>query len=234
MAIVPTIYDWRLSCAPIDQIFRAGGEAGQGGITLGGFVSENPQPGGRGELVMNFAPFATEEANLDASWTVSRITNGSIMRVPFYRSVQLVPLADIGGAGLENGVPWDNDQPWDNGQNWKFEPRAPVVEIAKRGSTHIKVDMAEFGSVLQVGHVFGLRADQYRFSHKVMNVQYNSASIATLEISPPLRRNLGSSADIWFQPEMLVKCSNAREVMSNYSSGRHTQLSTARFVEALV
>jgi len=230
----PKIYDWRGLCSPIDQVFRAGGESTMGGMTLGGFSSENPQPGGRGELVMNFEVFATDEANLDASWTISRLLNGNVMRVPLYRTIQLVPLSSFHAEAFENGIPWSESQPWGNGENWAYSPTAPIAAAGLRGSPELKVDLGAYGQILKLGHVFGIYVDGYDFAHKVMDITYDSSDVATIEVSPPLRRDVGTTDGIRFFPTMLVTCANAREVMGNFSSGRHMQLSAARFVEALV
>lgn len=228
----PTIYDWRYSNAPIDQVFRAGGEDGGGGLTLGGYVSGNPEPGGRGELIMNFNAFATEQANLDASWTISRILNKTVFRVGLYNSVQLVKASAFGDLDPD-GNPWANDQPWANGQNWAASPTAPVAASALQGEVFCTVDLSEYGNILQNGHVIGFNAEDLDTAHTVMDISY-AEGVATIELAPPLRRDLSVTDVMLFRPKMLVTCSNGREVMGNFQSGRHMTFGTARFVEALL
>ena len=231
MTYTPTIYDWRSLCAPINQIFRAGSLATQGGMTLGGASYENPEPGGRAELFMEFAPFATPEANRAASWTVSKLVSGSVFRVPLYETVQVVDSTEF---GLTGGLRWANNLPWSNGQFWKFNAFASFNAAAARGVVSISVDMSAHGEVLQLGHVFGTRLDGYDFTHVVEDIEYDASDVATITFSPPLRRAATTADEINFRPTMLVQCINAREVMTNFQSGRHMQLSPARFVEALV
>ena len=233
MTYTPTIYDWRSSVAPIDQVFRAGGSAVAGGMTLGGASISNPEPGGRGELVMNFAPFATEESNLAASWTISRMMNGAIFRVRLYRTVQLVSETALSTSDTP-GNPWSNSEPWSTGENWASDPVAEVAASAAKGASTFTADLSIMGQVLDLGHVVGFFVDGYNFSHVVTDVEYDTDDVATVTITPPLRRALTTSDLMNFRPAMLVTCANPAEVMTNYTSGRHMALSTARFVEALV
>lgn len=225
------IFDWRRGCVPIDQVFRAGGEDGGGGLTLGGFESRSPEPGGRAELVMAFNTFGTVAANLDASWTISRIMNGAIFRIGIYRSVQLVTAAALGGSDI--GEPWRSGRPWGNDQNWSFNPTAPVAQAALRGSVECVIDMSTVGEMLRIGHVIGFAVDGYDFAHVVMDIEYEDG-IATLEVSPPLRRPLTTDDVMTMRPKMLVTCSNGRDVMDTFRKGKHMAFNAARFVEALV
>lgn len=234
MVYTPVVYDWRDNCAPISQVFRPGGQSIPGGMTLGGFSTESPEPGGRYEIMMGFAPFATQEANLDASWTIGRILNGSIMRVRMFDTVQLVPDADLGVGGFENGVPWGAGQPWANDENWALNPFAHVAAAAAKGSTQVSVDMADLGKVLMIGHVVGFALDGYDFAHMVMDISYDEDDVAALTISPPLRRPVTTDDDLLFRPTVTVTCINSREVMGQFQSGRHMQFNSATFVEALV
>lgn len=234
MTYTPVIYAWRTNVVPIDQVFRAGGQAIVGGMTLGGASYENQEPGGRAELIMNFAAFATPEANLNASWTVSRITNGTIMRIRLQQTVQLVSEAALGMGTEVAGVPWSNDQPWANGQNWLYDPQAQIHADAAKGASSFSVDLSSLGQVLSIGHVVGFHLDGYDFAHIIMDISYDASDVATVTVEPPLRRALTVSSLMKFRPTMLVTCVNAREVMGNFTSGRHMALNTARFVEALV
>jgi hypothetical protein len=230
MTFSPTIYDWRQSCAPISQVVRAGGISIDGGITLGGAATRNPEPGGRAELVMDFDPFVSEQANRDASWTVSRIMNGSVFRVRLYRTVQLVPEADLpvtdGSATWASGLPFANDV------TWRANPWVPVAAAALKGASTVRLDLSPLGEVLQVGHLIGFSVDGYDFCHVVMDIDYGSD--ATVTVSPPLRRALATTDVALLRPAMLAVCINPEEVMTNFRSGRHMRFAQARFVEALV
>lgn len=236
MTYTPVVYSWRTSLVPLDQAYRTGGQATAGGMTLGGALVSNPEPGGRGELNMSFSAFTSPQQNLDASWTISQILNNAIIRVPvFGHTVQLLSSVDAGGATVDDmGIPWDNGENWDNGMGWEWNPTVTVTATALKGETSVKVDMSALGEVLGIGHVIGFYEDGYDFAHKVMDISYDAGDIATLTISPPLRRDLTLSSEMTFRPKMLVTCSNAREVGGLFMRGRHMAFSAARFVEALV
>lgn len=231
MTYTPVIHDWRPTCAPIDQLFRAGGQAVAGGMTLGGVSVENPEPGGRAELLLNFAAFVTEETNLDASWTVSRILNGSVMRIRLWNTVQLVSEEALNVPDI--GQEWANGQPWANDENWRANPFALVTATALAGASSFTVDMSVIGQVLKVGHVIGFLKDGYDFAHMVLDIEYSSG-VATVTVEPPLRRDLAADDLMLFRPSMLVTCRNAREVAGNFARGRTMAFGAARMVEALV
>jgi hypothetical protein len=139
MTYSPTVYDWRYTVQPFKQVFFAGGMALDGGMTLGGAAVESPEPGGRGELRLEFGQIANTDANLDASWLASRIMNGSVFRLKlFYPTVQLVPDSDLGGS-TESGVLWDNDLGWAGGP-WAFNPQAGLIGVALKGASTVRVN----------------------------------------------------------------------------------------------
>ena len=232
MSYTPIIYDWRQSVAPINQIVRAGGQAIEGGLTLGGAYVENPEPGGRAELVMEFATMVEDQANRDASWTVSRILSGSLMRVRLWRTVQLVSEEDL--TVTDEGLTWANGDPWSNDEFWRADPWVPVATGASQGAVTVELDFSPIGQALQIGHLIGFHEDGYDFTHVVMDIEYDESDVATVTVSPPLRRDVTTDSLCHLRPTMIVTCRNAREVMTNFTSGRHIQLNAARFVEAML
>lgn len=232
MTYTPTIYTWPTACEPIDQMFRAGGQAIQGGMMLGGAMAQNPEPGGVAELSLSFAAFVTPQANLEASWLMSRITNGAIMRVKLWNTVQLVPWADLDIA--DTGQTWLDGGAWENGSYWQASPYAPVTAAASKGAETVIVDCSIPGRVLSRGHVIGFTVGDYDFAHLIMAVSYDGDDRATLTIAPPLRRALTTSNRLFYWPSMLVTCRNAAEVAGQFRRGLHVQLNGARLVEALV
>lgn len=236
MTFTPLIYDWRPTLCPIDQVFRSGGQAVAGGMTLGGVSVEYPEPGGRAELLCRFPTRFDSQANVDASWTISRILNGNVMRIRLSKSIQLVPATDLGGSvELESGVPWDNGLGWDNGFGWQWEPAVPIAASAAKGAAVVLLDFSSLGQVLQPGHVFGFRhSDGVDTAHVAEDVVYNGSDVASIAISPPLRRAVEFGEDALFRPSMLVQCRNAREVLGQLESRRHLVMNPFHFVEALV
>lgn len=233
MTVAPTIYDWRKLCAPLSQVVRAGGASVSGGMTLGGALVQYPTPGGRISVTMDFATFSTVEENEAASWTISRIMAGALMRIPLYRTVQLVPEADLAGLD-EPGIPWDGDIPWATYENWEWNPSVAVTATALRGAETFSADFGDLGEVLHIGHVVGFFADGYEFAHIVMDITYDESDVATVTVSPPLRRGLTTDDRMLFRPRLIATCANPDQVMGNFQSGRHMTFGQARFVEALV
>lgn len=202
-------------------------------MTIGGALVQYPTPGGRISLTMDFATFSTVAENEAASWTISRIMSGALMRIPLYRTVQLVGEADLQGAD-EPGIPWDNDQPWATDENWDWNPSAPLAAAALRGAETFAVDLGGLGRVLRIGHVVGFFVDGYDFAHVVMDIDYDADDVATVTVSPTLRRAMTTDDRMKFRPRIIAACSNAAEVMGTFQSGRHMSFGQARFVEALV
>lgn len=234
MTYVPVIYDWRSTIVPVDQVFRAGGNAVAGGMTLGGASVESPEPGGRGELVLEVAALANANSNLDASWTVSRLLNGAVFRVRLFSpTVQLVPDSALGGS-TELGVMWSNGLGWAGNVPWAFDPSASVTAIAAKGSQSFTVDMAALGQVLGLGHVIGFRLEGYDFAHVVTDIGYSAANVATVTVSPPLRRALAVGSAMKFRPSFTCTCVNAREVMGTFNYGTSMKLATLRMVEVML
>jgi hypothetical protein len=229
------IYDWRPGLIRMGQHFAAGGQALNGGLTGGGINIANPEPGGVGMLAVSFPRFFGDRAvERQAGWTVSRIRNGSVMRIPLCASYQTLSPADLGVTPpATGGIPWDNSNPWD-GNYWAYAlPTAPVVAAASEGQASITIDMSAFGQVLQPGHVFGFRSGAFDFTHEAMAVTYDSADVATVEISPPLRRDVTTSTEIKFRPSFMGVCVNASEAFSSAGDRRHAPLPELQFREYL-
>jgi len=231
--ITPAIYDWRTSIIPRDQLVMAGRAAQSGGMTLGGALTSYGVAGGRTVLDMAFNTLKSE-ANVDASWTYSRVMADAILRIPIRRSVQLVPTADLGGADLLDGVPWAGGQPWATGENWAWSPFAPLAAAALRGAASVSVDMGSLGQVLRIGHVVGFLKDGIPTAHVVMDIAYDGEDVATVTVQPELRRGLDAGDPLLFRPSMLATCQNPDSLAATFSYGRYTQPGGARFVEALL
>lgn len=234
MTYMPVIYDWPRLVEPINQTFRAGGTSVPGGMTLGGISVESPEPGGRGELTMDFPPFANEDVNLAASWVMSRILNGAIMRIRLFSpSIQLLSDAVL-GINTAAGVNWSNNLGWSDAA-WAADPLMPITTKGTKGGTTFTVNTAGFNNQIKNGHVVGFHLAGYDFAHIVTDVSYNtSGNRASCTVSPPLRRDVATTDMVELRPAMLVTCINAREVAANFRLGRVVQLNSARFVEALV
>lgn len=236
MTYSPSIYDWRSTLRPTHQMFRAGGQMQEGGLTIGGARVGNPEPGGVAELQCAWAPLGRRNnVGRDVSWTISRILNRNVMRFSLCNSPQLVTAADLGVSDLvSGGLPWEGPLLWSNGQPWDWDVRVPVNAAASRGAVEVDLDLASVGEVLQIGHVIGFTVGVYDFAHVVMDINYDASDVATAQINPPLRRALTTDDEMSFRPKMLVTCANAREVAGLFEYRSFSALNQARFVEALV
>lgn len=233
MTITPAIYPWRRRLVPRDQLFRAGGQALPGGRTLGGFLVESPEPGGVSSLSLTLVLSHDAETNRDAAWTASRIQNGAVMRIPLCGSVQLVPATSLGVSSAAQ-LPWSNGQSWSNGQNWDWNPSVPVNAASSKGAAEVTADFSSFGEVLEIGHVIGFREGQYDFAHEVMDVTYVNGDIATVGISPPLRRAVAANDDLYLRPKTMMTCVNAAAAAKTLRNRRFMVFETLEFVEALL
>jgi hypothetical protein len=234
MTYTPIIYDWRDTVLPYKQVFFAGGTAMHGGMTIGGVSVMSPEPGGRAELRLEFAPIADATANLDASWLASRLMNGNIFRIRLFSpTVQLVPDSDLNGS-TENGVNWSNNLGWEGDVPWAFDPKVGVVYTANAGATMITLNFVALGRVLKIGHLIGFRVGGYDFTHKVVDVSYDARDKATVTMEPPLRREVSFLDVAYLRPAMLATCVNAREAVGNFLHGTTMSFGPMRFVEALV
>ncbi|MBN8292803.1 hypothetical protein JI664_12585 [Rhodobacter sp. NTK016B] len=233
MTYAPTIYDWRKVCAPLNQVVRAGGSSDAGGMTLGGASVQYPRPGGRIALTMDFATFATVEQNEAASWTISRIMAGALMRIPIFRSVQLVPAGDLSGSD-EPGIPWANGEPWANYENWAWNPSAYIPAVALKGAETFTLSTNGLASALRIGHLVGFHIDGYDFAHVVMEIDPNGDGTSEVTVAPPLRRSLAIGDRMRFRPTIIATCINPDEVVGTFQYRRRMQFGQARFVEALV
>ena len=234
MTYSPTIYDWRPTVQPKSQVFLAGGQALDGGMTLGGASVESPEPGGRSELRLEFDRFANADTNLDASWLASRMLNGAAFRIRLWQpSVQLIADALLGGS-TDLGVNWSNDMGWSGNVGWAFDPTVSINRGGAKGSTVVRINTSSLGQYVKIGHVVGFHIDGYDFAHKVVNLTVPQANRADITIEPPLRRRVTASDRLKLRPIMTASCVNAREVAGNFLYGTSMTFNPARFVEVLV
>ena len=233
MTVTPAIYEWRRSIVPRDQLVIAGRAAQSGGMTLGGALTSYGVAGGRIMLDMAFSTLK-REANTDASWTYSQVMAQEILRIPIRCSDQLVPSADLGGAALADGIPWDGGQPWATGENWAWSPFAPLAADALRGAETFTVDMSDAGQVLDLGHVIGFAKGVVETAHVVMAIEYDADDVATVTVQPSLRRAMDAGDQMLFRPSILATCQNPEALAATFSYGRYTQPGAVRFVEALL
>jgi hypothetical protein len=226
------IYDWRSTIRPYAEFYNPGGQTDQGGLTLGGFRFEQPEPGGRGALRMQFPHFHDPQSETDASWTIARIRNGAVMRIRMSATSQLVSAEDLGGS--DDGLPWSGGLLWANGEPWEWSPRALVSTDALRGAVQFSADLSDFGRVVRIGHVIGLQSGNLDFAHEVMDVSYDEADVATFTVSPPLRRAVTAGDDLLFRPRIMAVCRNPGSAFGGMEVGQYIKIGDLEFEEALL
>lgn len=230
MTWTPTVYQWPLAVAPIDQLFTAGGASVTGGMTLGGMATDNPEPGGRAVLSFSFAAVVGSKANVAASWLATASKNGAVFSIPIYNSVQLVPDNEIFGAAADNFTDvYDQFSPI---PERRWEPFVPVTATALAGAEIVVASLADLDRVLLPGHVIGFRSGAYDFAHLVTDITYDAGDIATIRVSPPLRRNLAINDKLHLRPRMVASLTS--DIGQLFTRGRHMTPAAVTAVEVLV
>lgn len=234
MTYTPVVYDWRYTVQPKSQIFMAGGGSIDGGMTIGGASVENPEPGGRAELLLEFDGIANADANVDASFLASKLMRGAIFRIRlFYPTLQMVQDSDLAGS-TSDGVTFSGGATFSDGTSFAYDPTGNILLGGLAGETTLYVDFDAVATVIRVGHIIGVHADGYDFTHVITDIQWVTSDRATITIEPPLRRRVTSSDFIKYRPTFTGTCVNAREAVGNFLYGRVMQFAPMRFVEALV
>lgn len=231
MAVTPIVYDWPRSIVPAFAMFRTGGQGVEGGYTTGGVLSVFPEAGGRASVEASFSYFNNTNARI-VSWLTSKVMNGTVFRFPLSRCPQLVSLSDLSYTTEQEdeGTPWSNEQPWDTEENWLFDPMVPATEAALKGAVSITIDLSEFGSVVQYGHVIGHRSRAYM----IEDIDYQDDGTAVLMISPPLRRPVAQGDPITFLPSMLCAVEDPNSFRSMFDAGGLIQPGSVTLREVLL
>lgn len=218
------------------QTFYAGGEAIDGGRTLGGVATLSREPGGGwATLDYEFPPFVDRTAAPRlVSWLMMAVRNGRVFRLPIVVSPQLVPASAFNPAFSvatdRYGLPWSNRRSWANGENWAFNPMARAVGgTVPAGSTQLLIDMTSYGQILWHGHVIGEGAHAYL----VEDIEYEGAA-ARVTVTPPLRRAVASGARIKFRPTMTGVCTTPESFEALYEPGGFIRPGSISFTEVVV
>jgi len=247
----PVIYDWPSSVVPVRQLFHAGGQATEGGITSGSVRLLYPEPGGVSWLEMEFGYQGNADPDPLASWLMSRVANGNIFRIPIERSPQLVSARALGidiaesdhlhrlglrelvGPTELDGVPWGNDQPWDTGNLWGFEPGALATAPSAEGSLSIEFDMASLANALRPGHVIGQAAGRKCAAYLIDDVDY-AGSVATAVLMSPLRYPVAVGDFVSFRPAGLFSATNPDSFRGLYEPADLVRLGSIQMMEAVL
>lgn len=228
------VYDWPWTVRPRDQLFHVPGQATEGGFTVGGARTLSPEVGGRAVLKWTFDTQREQsEAGRLYSWLISKVSNGSVFRLPVGNSKQLASAEALGiaaPAGANSrGLPWEGDILWSNGQGWEFDPGVMTVGTALEGSTVLTVNFGTLLPGLWHGHVIGIAGRAY----KVDDIEYDG-SIATITVTPPLRADVAAGDFVTFRPKMYGVCVDPSSFEALFDVGIWIRPGSITFAEAII
>lgn len=213
------------------QLFRAPGQAYDGGFTAGGARLMSPEPGGRAFLDVQLSLQTNERDNPAVSWLMSKL-NGDIFSVPLTKTPQLLNTEAYGGLFPYGDIPWapvnNYSQPtrWDNSKKWMDE--GLIVEAsanALEGSTSVSVNMLSYGEILQRGHVIGFG----NYSYMIDAISY-SDSVATIRVKPPLRKAVSQGDFMLTRPYFQGTIINGQEFAANYEAINNGHIKPPRLI----
>ncbi len=222
---------WAFPTFPITkQVFYVPGAAMEGGFTSGGARIVGPEPGGFSMLHIEPSLQITEWDYPLSSWIMSK-TNGQIVRV------RLAPTPQVASArSIRSTEPWHaeggfDETVWSNLEEWSGDLAAVYNAAALQGSNVLVIDMGTIGPILQPGHVIGHAYDCY----KVDEIAY-VGTIATMQVTPPLRRNVTMGDSVYFRPWFTGIIANGSEIITAYDSENvgHIKLPNIILNEAII
>ena len=209
------------------QLFHVPGAAVQGGFTSGGAQFIVPEVGGFGQLEIQPALMVDEWALPLASWIMSK-GNGAVVRV------RLAPTPQIAWSArkFQSVSPvYNYTTPFGGELPWEGDAIATFDAAALEGAVSVDVDMTNFGQILQVGHVIGHAYETY-----LIDAVSWTGMVATLTISPPLRRDVAEDDPALLRPWFTGRILNAGEFNKMYEATDNGHIALDKIVmgEAIV
>ena len=220
---------WDFPSIPIGpQLFHVPGMAAEGGLTAGGVRMLSPEPGGRAVLELQPAMQFGEWQKPFSSWIMSKI-NGQIFRVRLAATPQVITSASMRGPSQMLGSVPD---PYSDQLPAKGDLYGRFTAIALEGSNIVKIDMKPFGSILSFGHVIGHGDHCYL----VDDISYDANWIATITVTPPIRKPIAADDVVNFRPFFLGSISNGAEIRRAYDPANRgaIQLEKIVFAEVII
>jgi len=191
------------------QIFYVPGISSEGGYTSGGAVVSTFEPGGYGILEITLARRDEFMLDPEISWLMSQ-TNGQFLRVQLAQTPQLVSersFDDMDGQVRTQGS-----------SDYVARPKREIFGVfasgALKGSRSVTVDLSNYGPVLKRGHLIGHEDATYQ----VQSISYAAGSIATIEVSPPFRKNIVADDVAHLRPWFIGTITNGSEIRAAYES----------------
>ena len=220
------IYDFP-TCPVSKQLFHVPGAAVEGGLTSGSVRIISPEPGGRSVLEMQIALQVQEWDYPISSWLMSK-GNGQVFRIRMAPTPQVLSARNPGVLwSPEPGVLWSGDVPWQG------DITAFYSATALEGQQVLRVNMTGYGDIARPGHVIG----HLNHTYMIDEIKYDAdTSIATITVTPPLRKNVQIADAAFFRPYYLGTIANIGEVRTTYDAENngHIQPGKIVFAEAIV
>jgi hypothetical protein len=109
---------------------------------------------------------------------------------------------------------------------------ATYLVSALEGSNVLQIDMLAIGPLLKHGHVIGHDNSGYL----VDDIVYDTLGIATITVTPPLRRNVAAGDPVFFRPWFTGSIANPGEFRTTYDAEMvgHIQLEKIILNEVIV
>ncbi len=221
---------WDFPNLPVSkQVFHVPGAVFDGGFTSGGARISSPEPGGRAVLELQLALSVNEFSAPLVSWLMSK-TNGEIFRVKLAKTPQILRTDALGIASGGAGIPWAaegfySESAWDNDMLWTDDVAFYAAESALEGATVLVVDLTGFDDIIMPGHVIG-----HGDSCHMVNDLDQLGNIATLSVTPPLRRPVSVGDLILTEPVFIGTISNGSEIRTTYDASNNGHIALNRIV----
>ena len=212
------LYDWPLVLRPRSAIVIAPNNTIDGRISRNGFEDNNPVPGSRNQVRMEFPPHQGDIGSL-YSWMIN-VGKSSLFRVPVWKCPQLATSAAIEAKENEflKGIPFSTGEGFSTGYGFKYNPTIDLYENVLEGDTTVKLDMTRHPNILSTGHVFGLG----RSTHHVDDISYDG-DIATIECRTPFRRDYsttGIDKIVTLRPSVICQIRDINSFISLFQPAR--------------
>ncbi|GLQ36755.1 hypothetical protein GCM10007908_03750 [Rhizobium albus] len=207
-----TLYDWPASLIPSKGIARFVSTVEEGRVSRRVFENDAAIPGGRVQMSMEFA-YWQRTVDIEAvSWLTSKL-RGNIFRVPIPPSVQVARNADLGLASTDYlaGIPFDGDVFFDEGVGFDFEPTLDTIGTALEGTTSVVIDETRWPGLLRYGKWIGIGFGAYHIADLD-----RSGSTVTVEIEPPLRRDVAAGEFVSLRPSLICQARDASSFASMF------------------
>lgn len=205
------------------QLFYVPGAFKVGGFTNGGARISSAEPGGFGFLEIQPA-LRLEWKRPTLSWLMSK-TNGEVLRFRLAPTPQVMTGELLRGTGTPfNGIYTLNLA------GVKGDAQTTCTAAALSGSATLKIDMRDYGQILQAGHLIGHDHDCYM----VDEVVYGVNNEATITVRPPLRRDVAIGDAALFRPYFTGQITNGDEVRALYDAADNGHMSLGKITLAEV